>query len=248
VLHAYSECIAGTPHVLSSSKEVTMKLNAIALAVALTAFGPPTPAAAASDEQLWTNTSLGVKLNDRWRLSEELTTRWSDNRNGLYEVESSTLIGFRVAGGVTLWAGYVHSPQYSGGNFTALERRAREQITFDSLARIGKGKLSGRIRLEQRWRDNADGTGWRARPQLKYSLPIKGKTALNFSNETFLNLNTTTFQKQSGLDRTRNLVTISTPITKKLTGEVGYLNQHGFVRGGEDTSDNVAYFGVALSL
>jgi hypothetical protein len=70
VLHAYSECIAGTPHVLSSSKEVIMKLNAIALAVALTAFGPPTPAAAASDEQLWTNTSLGVKLNDRWRLSE----------------------------------------------------------------------------------------------------------------------------------------------------------------------------------
>ena len=46
----------------------------------------------------------------------------------------------------------------------------------------------------------------------------------------------------------RNLATVSTPLTKGLTGEVGYMNQHGFVRGGPDTSDNVAYFAVALSL
>ena len=46
----------------------------------------------------------------------------------------------------------------------------------------------------------------------------------------------------------RNLVTISTPLTKTLTGEAGYMNQHGFVRGGPDTSDNIAYFGLSLSL
>ena len=26
------------------------------------------------------------------------------------------------------------------------------------------------------------------------------------------------------------------------------MNQHGFVRGGPDTSDNIAYFGLGLSL
>ena len=93
-----------------------------------------------------------------------------------------------------------------------------------------------------------DGTGWRVRPYLKYSLPIAGKTALNFSSEPFFNLNTTVFQRQSGLDKVRNLVTVSTPLTGKLTGEAGYMNQHGFVRNGPDTSDNVAYFGLALSL
>ena len=46
----------------------------------------------------------------------------------------------------------------------------------------------------------------------------------------------------------RNLVTVSTPLTKSLSGEVGYLNQHGFVKNGPDTSDNVAYFGLALNL
>jgi hypothetical protein len=208
-----------------------------------------TPASAArSDQQLWTNLNVTVKLSDRWRLSEEGTVRFSDKRNGLYEIESNTLLGYRLNKVVTLWAGYTHNPQYFGGDFTIMEHRAREQVTFDGFAMIGKGKLNGRIRLEQRWRDGLDGTGWRVRPYLKYSLPIAGKTALNLSTEPFFNLDTTAFQKQSGLERVRNLVTVSTPLTRNLTGEVGYMNQYGFVRNGPDTSDNIAYFGVALSL
>jgi hypothetical protein len=204
--------------------------------------------AATSDNQVWTNAQATVKLSDAWRLQEEMTARFSDNRNGLYEIESNTLLGYRLNKVVTLWAGYTHNPQYSGGDFTVMEHRAREQVTFDGFAKLGPGKLNGRVRLEQRWRHNVDGTGWRVRPYLKYSLPIAGKTALNLSSEPFFNLNTTPFQKKPGLDRVRNLVTVSTPLTKRLSGEAGYMNQHGFVRGGPDTSDNVAYFALALSL
>jgi hypothetical protein len=224
-----------------------MKFAASALVLA-GLLAVPAPASAKSDEQVWGNASISVKLADRWRLSQEFTTRFSDNRNGLYEVESNTLLGYRLNKMVTVWAGYTHSPQYSGGDFTVMEHRAREQVTFDGIARIGKGKLNARARLEQRWRDGVDGTGWRFRPYLKYSLPIAGKTALNLSSEPFFNLNSTPFQKQTGLDRVRNLVTISTPLTKSLSGEFGYMNQHGFVRGGPDTSDNIAYFGLSLSL
>jgi hypothetical protein len=204
--------------------------------------------AAKSDSQLWTNGAVNVKLSDKWRLQEEVTARWSDNRNGLYEIESNTLFGYKLNKVVTVWAGYTHNPQYSAGDFTVMEHRAREQVTFDGFAEIGGGKLNGRIRTEQRWRNNVDGTGWRLRPYLKYSLPIHGKTALNLSTEPFFNLNTTPFQKRTGLDRVRNLVTVSTPLTKTLSGELGYLNQHGFVKNGPDTSDNVAYFGLSLSL
>ena len=204
--------------------------------------------AAKSDSQVWTNAQATVKLSDAWRLQEEMTARFSDNRNGLYEIESNTLLGYRLNKVVTLWAGYTHNPQYSGGDFTVMEHRAREQVTFDGFAKLGPGKLNGRVRLEQRWRHNVDGTGWRVRPYLKYSLPIAGKTTLNLSSEPFFNLNTTPFQKKPGLDRVRNLVTVSTPLTKRLSGEAGYMNQHGFVQGGPDTSDNVAYFALALSL
>ena len=208
------------------------------------------PARAADDEQLWTTASATVKLADKWRLSQEVTARFSDTRKGLYEIESNTLLGYKVTDTVTLWAGYTHDPQYAGGDFTVLERRAREQITVDNFAKIGRGKLSGRLRMEQRWRENIDGTGWRARPYLKFSMPFREgkKTALVLSSEAFINLNTTSFQKTEGLDRMRNLIAISTPLTKTMTLEAGYLNQHGFVRNGEDTSDHVASLSLSLSL
>jgi hypothetical protein len=79
-------------------------------------------------------------------------------------------------------------------------------------------------------------------------MPLRGKVALNLSSEPFLNLNTTSFQAKTGLDRVRNLITISAPLSKKLSGEAGYLNQHGFVSSGTDTSDHVAYFALSLSL
>jgi len=206
------------------------------------------PASAASDSQAWTNAAVNVRLSDRWRLQEEMTWRFSDKRSGLYEIESNTLLGYRLNKVVTVWAGYTHDPQYSGGDFTVMEHRAREQVTFDSFADLGPGKLTGRLRLEERWRNHVEGTGWRVRPYLRYSLPVFGQTALNFSTEPFFNINATPFQKQSGIERVRNLVTVSTPLTKAISGEVGYMNQHGFVRGGPDTSDNVAYLGLAVRL
>lgn len=202
----------------------------------------------AADTQTWATTTVNVKLGDRWQISEDLAGRFSDNRHGLYEIESNTLLGYRLNQVVTLWAGYTHAPQYSAGDFTTMEQRAREQVTFDSFTHLGPGKLSARLRLEQRWRTGAQGTGWRLRPFVKYSVPIEGKVALNLSSEPFVDFNTTTFQKKSGLERVRNLVSLSVPFAKSLSGEAGYMNQHGFVSGGPDTSDNIAYFALTLNI
>ena len=216
----------------------------------LTALVASLPAAAhaSSDSQIWTTNSATVKLGDHWRISQELVGRFSKNRHGLYEIESNTMLGYRLNKVVTVWAGYTHDPQYAGGDFTVMEHRAREQVSFDNFAKLGPGKLSARMRAEQRWREGVDGTGWRLRPYAKYSTPLTGKVALNLSNETFVNLNTTPFQGRTGIDRMRNLITISGPMAKNVTGEAGYMNQHGFVRNGPDSSDNIAYFALSLSL
>jgi len=129
-----------------------------------------------------------------------------------------------------------------------MEQRAREQVTFDNFTKVGPGKLSARMRFEQRWREGLNGTGWRLRPYVKYALPLKGKVALNLSSEPFLDFNTTAFQRKKGLDRVRNLITVSAPLSKTFGAEAGYMNQHGFVSGGPDTSDNIAYFALSLSL
>ena len=220
------------------------------ICVAALSAAVSTQALAAHDEQLWTTQVVNVKVNDKWRVQEELVERFSDNRHGLYEIESNTLLGYRLSKVVTLWGGYTHDPQYSGGHFAVMEQRLREQVTFDNVVKLGPGKLSFRMRTEQRWRDNVAGTGWRLRPYAKYTLPLaKGsKTALVLSSEPFINFNTTPFQKQSGLDRVRTLIAITTPLSKRITVEIGYLNQHGFVRGGPDSSDHAASVSLSLSL
>ena len=215
----------------------------------LTLLIAPAPAwAVRTDDQIWTTESANAKLSDHWRLSQELVERFSENRHGLYEVESNTLLGYKLNKIVTIWAGYTHDPNYAGGDFTVMEHRAREQISFDNFTKLGTGKLSARMRAEQRWRHNVDGTGWRLRPYVKYSMPLTGKVSLNLSNETFVNLNTTSFQTKEGVDRMRNLITISGPLAKNVTGEAGYMNQYGFVPNRPDTSDNIAYFAISLSI
>jgi hypothetical protein len=215
----------------------------------LAAAALPSVAAARDDSQLWIGGSAVADLGKGFRLSEEVITRFSDKRGGLYEIESNTLLGFRFAPRTTFWAGYTHNPTYSHGRFAAMEHRAREQLTIDGLP-AGPGLLSLRLRMEERWRDGFAGTGWRVRPFVKYSLPLRhgGRTAIVFSHESFLNLNRTAFQARTGEDRMRNAVAITTPLARGVNVEIGYLNQHGFVRGGPDSSDHVATLTLSLSL
>lgn len=223
----------------------------VAAAAALGVVSLLTSAVArASDSQLWTGGSATVQLSDKWNLSQDLTARFSDSKHGLYELEANTLIGYQLSKTVSIWAGYDHDPQYLGGHFTVMEHRLVEHVVSSNLGKLGGGQLSGRVRLEQRWRDGQNGTGWRLRPYLRYTVPFssKSKVGLTLSEEPFFDLNTTRFQSVHGLERLRSLVAITTRIGKHLSADIGYMNQHGFVPHGKDTSDNIAYFSVGLKL
>jgi len=208
-----------------------------------------TAALAASDTQIWIGNAAVVTLSDRWRLSEEITTRISDDKGGLYEIETDTLLGYRLNKFVTVWAGYTFDPQFSKGEHTATEHRAREQVAFANVMKLGPGMVSARLRTEQRWRSNASGTALRVRPFVRYTIPLDqgGRTGVNFTSEPFFNLNTTSFQSKHGLDRMRNLVAVVTPLGKNLNGEIGYMNQHIFVSNGPDESDNIAWISVSAT-
>ncbi|MGA1807524.1 DUF2490 domain-containing protein [Sphingobium sp. WW5] len=209
----------------------------------------PATAHASEDEQLWTTTSATVKLSDHWRLQQEIVARFSNDRDGLYEVESNTLVGYKLNKQVTVWAGYTHDPQYDGGDFTVMEHRVREQVTVDNILKLGPVAVSARMRMEQRWREGIDGTAWRLRPYVKLTMPFKegGKTALILSHESFIDLNKTNFQRVQGEERTRNLIAITTPLAKNVNAEIGYLHQHGFRPDADDSNDNVASLSLSFS-
>ncbi|BBD96503.1 DUF2490 domain-containing protein [Sphingobium amiense] len=215
----------------------------------LIALLPVTAARASEDSQIWLTSAAVVRLSDKWRVSGESVARFSDDRDGLYEIEVNLLLGYRVADKVTLWAGYTHDPNYDGGNFAVMEHRGRQQVTFDNIVRIGPGRLSARLRTEERWRDGVDGTAWRVRPYVKYSLPLdkSGRTALVLSHESFIDLNRSNFQRVRGEERMRNLVAITTPLSKRIAVEIGYLHQHGFRPGAPDSNDHVASLALAAS-
>lgn len=217
--------------------------------IAVCALSATLPAWASEDEQLWTTASATVKLDDHWRLSQEIVARFSDDRRGLYEIESNTLIGYKLSKAVTVWAGYTHDPQYAGGDFTVMEHRGRQQVTFDNIAKIGRASISARMRVEERWREGVDGTAWRLRPYVKLVMPFRegGKTALVLSHESFFDLNKTNFQRVQGEERMRNLIAITTPLAKNVNAEIGYLHQHGFRPAADDSNDNVASFSLSFS-
>ena len=202
--------------------------------------GMPSAVHAKDDTQFWQTVNVGVDLGSGFKVTNETVLRTSDKK-GFYEVEDNLLLGYKLDKVVTVWAGYTHDPNYSHGDFSIMEQRFRQQVTFDNFAVLGKLKLSARARTEQRWREGVSGTGWRLRPYVKVVLPFanKGKTALVVSNESFFNLNTTSFQKVDGLDRMRTFIGVNTPLVKHLALEAGYLDQHGFVRNGPDTDDHV---------
>ncbi|MFM6931515.1 MAG: DUF2490 domain-containing protein, partial [Novosphingobium sp.] len=202
--------------------------------------------AAASDSQYWQTVNVGVALPDHFKVSNETVLRESDAK-GFYEIENNFMAGKKVSKVVTVWLGYTFNPQYSHGTFTRREHRFRQQVSFDNFAVAGKVKFSGRLRLEERWREGQAGTGWRLRPQVKAVMPIAGKVTLTLSNETFIDLNNSSFQTVDGVERMRNAIYVTVPVSKKISVDFGYLNQHGFVPNAHDTSDNVLTAGLSAS-
>ena len=217
-------------------------IRLLALAATFSIAAP----AAASDTQYWQTLNVSVALPNNFKVSNETVLRSSDAK-GFYEIENNFMVGKKVNKVVTLWLGYTFDPLYSHGTFVRREHRFRQQVSFDNFAVLGKVKFSSRLRLEERWREGQTGTAWRLRPQIKATMPLVGKATLSLTNEDFIDLNNTGFQTVDGLERMRNAIYVTVPVSKKINIDFGYLNQHGFVPNAHDTSDNVLTAGLSAS-
>lgn len=217
-------------------------LAAAAMAAAMLSANP----AAADDFQHWETVNVTVALPDNFKISSETVLRNSDAR-GFYELEQNLMVGKKLNKVVTVWLGYTFDPQYSHGTFVRREHRFRQQVSFDNFATIGKVRISGRLRLEERWREGIPGTAWRLRPQIKATMPLAGKVTVSLATEEFIDLNNTAFQQIDDLERARTSVSINVPLAKGISMDVGYLNQHGFIPNAPDTDDHVLTLGLNAS-
>lgn len=207
------------------------------------------PGFAQDDFQQWVGASAKLDLSDKVSLLNETQLRFSDKLYGLFQIQASLLLAYEVAPKINVAAGYLHSPSYRNGDLANMERRAREQVSFDNLGKLFSANVSARLRFEQRWRDDLDGTAWRVRPSLRLAIPLGGKAAptLNLSEEVFINLNTTPMQTQDGIERLRTSAIVSTPLSKAVRLETGYINQHRFVADARNFNEHILSGALSFS-
>lgn len=221
-------------------------MRLLSMLAMFTALAGAEPASAKSDAQYWQSLQLRWKVGNRVVLTNDTVMRTSDSR-GRYQIANHLMAAYKLDKHWSVALGYTADLQYNHSSYTTMENRFRQDVAYDGLLTIGKAKISARLRLEERWRDGFAGTGWRLRPYVKIAIPLPSKLALNLSHESFVDLNTPRFQKVPGLERMRNAMMLERPINRHFSLGLGYVEQHGFVPGGEDTDDHVATMQISAS-
>ena len=212
----------------------------------LFAVAPAAAHAQSEDAQLWAKLSAQTSLSESISLELETNQRLGDAEGGIYESQYVAKIGVDIGGGFTLTGGLNRVIAVADGSVDNTEWRPRQELGFPDLA-IGTGAVSGRIRLEQRFRSDGDDVGHRVRPEISYTLPLSDTVDLELGHESYFNLNNTDFGQRTGHERMRNFVEIGFPVTGKIDAAVGYLNQYRFNRTAADRMEHALTVGLTAT-
>ncbi len=204
----------------------------------------PTPALAQQqDEQLWLQANTVVPLDDRFRLTLEQIARFSDRQDGLYTTEFGGILGYKLDDHVELGFGYRRVDFYNG-NTGRSEHRLRQQIIASF------GAITTRLRVDERFHPAGSEIGFRVRPLIRYNYKLrKNGLGLFASHESFFLPNSTSWGQRAGYERMRNSVGVTVKIVKGVSGDLGYLNQYRFARGGARAQmDHALSFQLTINL
>ncbi len=131
-------------------------------------------------------------------------------------------VGYRVNDGLALWGGYARVVSRATGRDNITENRIWQQATF-GIASGTLGTLTGRTRLEQRFLNTGDDTGWRVRQFFRWLKPVGDRWSVTAWNETFVHLNDTDFGAEAGFDQNRFFVGLRWRAFDAFSLEGGYL-------------------------
>lgn len=198
------------------------------------------------DAQLWFNATVQGAVSGDVVYFAEVQPREADDVSRLQQVILRPAIGVRISSAVTLYQGYAHVVLPQAGGPDRNEDRSFQQVSW-TLGRTGRGELSSRTRLEQRWLSDGEDVGLRLRQMARYALPLgrarAGVAALG-SVEGFVALNDTDWGARAGFDQVRTFLGLEVPIRGRSTIEAGYLNQLVNDPGGRSRVNHVLSIGL----
>jgi hypothetical protein len=193
---------------------------------AILLLAAPPAAAQQHDEQLWLQTNVAVPLADRFRLTLEQISRFGDRPDGLYTTEFGGIVGYKLADTIEIGFGY-RRVDFHNGNMARGEHRIRQHVVASF------GAITTRLRIDERFHPAGKEIGFRVRPLVRYNHKLaRDGVALFASHESFLIPNSTRWGQRAGYERMRSSIGATLPVGRRLSADVGYMNQYRLARGG----------------
>lgn len=216
-----------------------MKKRTMILAVGGALLASP---ACAADEALefWLNPSIGTDLDDDTSVELETAQRFRSAGDGRPDTYYARFwVKQSVAENLTLAGAVERRINDSGSN----ETRVMQQFSGRH------GILRTRLRLEQRFTDNADRMGLRLRPRIGFSLPLSGdgRWSVGGNAELGWTIRSRNAGGQEGITGMRTQIGVDYEVSKHLTLGLTYLRDQGFVTSGPDEIGHAPLIGVEYS-
>jgi hypothetical protein len=205
------------------------RMMAVALCASAICSAASTAASAQeieSDFESWNAIAIAgqVKEDSRLLFWFDGHARYRDNASDLGVSILRPALGWRFNQDLDVWAGYARVVSRGEGRPDIEEDRFWQQATF-ALPSVFGGTVGGRSRLEQRWREAGDDTGWRFRQFVRWARPIEDTVFSTVVwDELFINLNDADWGQREGFDQNRFFVGAAWHINERARIEGGYLN------------------------
>jgi hypothetical protein len=181
-----------------------------------------------------------------WRYTLQFQGRKFTLADGTRQAVGRTGIGYQLNDRMTLWGGYAYYHTHVNHVGTAREHRIWQQLSW-TLGKGDWGTFKSRSRLEQRFRNGRDGTGWHLRQQFRGDFPVgdSRRWTLIAGDEIFFYLRDTTWSK-AGYAQNRLFLGAGYKFDNGLRVEAGYMNQFIRLRGLPDLMNHLLIVGFRL--
>ncbi len=190
---------------------------------------------AIEDFQAWGNitatgslTPLNPKL-EGWRYWLEGQGRFGNDSSRFSQSLIRGGLGYDLMEKLNLWLGYAYittDRPFARDPFD--EHRVWQQLLWTKPFALGT--FMSRTRMEQRFMEIGNETGWRFRQFFKLTVPLEFAPDFMWVayNEVFVDLNKTDWKPANGFDQNRFFTGLGYRFTPNIHTEIGYMNQ--FIR------------------
>lgn len=180
------------------------------------------------DGRYWFALATQGKLPvENWSWNFDVHQRFRDEGARADNFFIRSAINYSINPKLGIALGFDHVVNHPAGKEASDENRLWQQISY-KLDPIAGVNLSSRTRLEQRWREGGDDTGYRLRQMIKATIPlaVNPKLSVVAYDELFINLSNTDWGVSRGNDQNRIFLGVNWAFTQSASIETGYLNQY----------------------